>query len=497
MRKTALRTLELLENEERSRKLDQQSSVATISFFCRKIVLAYYVGGLRPDDGDPGEAEARALNYESRNDYLEALFKGEKSEINRRFKNAARHLFAQVGLNFDRSPPSALCESFVRLVKQLPEPWLRWLQSNLQEGCHSAPFGTRSDIPLEFFCLQLRSGRMTRLSRNSRVFTQIRRALLSAVPEDLLREESKACFWAFRRYTRPTMKCGWWQHDVADKLQRFYRSLINGERPKLVLMAPPQHGKTEQVTDFLAWIAGKRPDLKAIFASYSDELGVKVNRDLQRIMTSERYVSIFGYRLGDSGSGWLRNANALEYVNHRGSFRNTTIEGQITGQGLDIGLVDDPIKGRAEANNKSVRDKTWGWFTDDFFTRFSESAGLLMIMTRWHLDDPVGRFIERFAEAKILRYPAIAEEDEKNRRKGEALFPEHKSLTFLLERRAMMTQAGWESEYQQNPITVGVGCFRSTNLRSCPISIAKQSARLCVTLTKQQARTKVPTAPWC
>jgi len=71
-------------------------------------VLAYYVGDLKPDDEDPGEAEARALNYESRNDYLEALFKGEKQEINERFKNAARRLFAQVGLNFDRSSPSAL-----------------------------------------------------------------------------------------------------------------------------------------------------------------------------------------------------------------------------------------------------------------------------------------------------------------------------------------------------------------------------------------------------
>jgi hypothetical protein len=275
MRKRILSRVDVLENEERSRKLNQQSSVATISFFCRKIVLAYYVGGLRPDDGDPGEAEARALNYESRNDYLEALFKWEKSEINRRFKDSARHLFAQVGLDFDRSPPSALCESFVRLVNQLPEPWLRWLQSNLQEGCHGAPIGTRSKIPLEFFCLQLqRSGRLTKRSRNSRVFTQIRRALLSAVPKDLLREESKACFWVFRRWIHPTMKCGWWQHEVADELQRFYRSLCNGERPKVALEAPPQHGKTEQVTDFIAWVAGKQPDLKTIFATYSDELGV-------------------------------------------------------------------------------------------------------------------------------------------------------------------------------------------------------------------------------
>ena len=91
-----------------------------------------------------------------------------------------------------------------------------------------------------------------------------------------------------------------------------------------------------------------------------------------------------------------------------------------------------------------------------------------MIMTRWHLDDPVGRLIERFPEAKIFRYPAIAEEDEKNRSKGEALFPEHKSLSFLIERKKAMTQASWESEYQQNPIVVGGGMFPIEKIRrSC------------------------------
>jgi predicted phage terminase large subunit-like protein len=308
---------------------------------------------------------------------------------------------------------------------------------------------------------------MTKLSRKSHVFTQIR-TLFSAVPEDLLREESKTSFWAFRRYIRPTMKLGWWQRKVADEFQCFYRSLINGERPKVVFTAPPQHGKTVQATDFSAWLAGKRPDLKTIFASYSDELGVAVNMNLRRIMTSERYVDIFGHRLGDSGSDWRRNANMLEYVNHRGSFRNTTVEGQITGQGLDIGIIDDPIKGRAEAMSKAVRDKIWDWFTDDFFTRFSDSAGLLMIMTRWHVDDAVGRFIKRFPEAKILRYPAIAEEEEKNRLKGEPLFPELKSLSFLMERRKLMTQAGWESEYQQNPIVVGGGAIPIEKLRVLP-----------------------------
>jgi predicted phage terminase large subunit-like protein len=430
MRKTTLRQLEVLEREERSYQRKHQSAFETLAFLCWKVLLAHHLGDLEQDEQDPGEAEARALKYDSRYDYLEALFNGGIADINKRFMEAAHRLFGQVNLDFDRSSRRALSQAFVTLVNQLPEPWLQWIESNSQ------------------------------VSRNSRVFTQIGKAALPGVRiSDHQREESKVCFWAFRRYSRPRMKVGWWQYEVANELQRFYQRLIKGERPKLVLMAPPQHGKTEQVKDFVAWVAGKNPDLKNIFASYSDDLGVAVNMDLQRIMTSERYVAIFGYRLGESGSRWARNSNVLEYANHCGSFYNTTVGGQITGKGLDIGIVDDPIKGRAEANSKTVREKVWYWFTDDFLTRFSDSAGLLMIMTRWHLDDPVGRLIERFPDAKILRYPAIAEEDEKNRLKGEALFPQHKSVLFLLERKTAMSQASWESEYQQHPIVVGGGMF--------------------------------------
>lgn len=451
MRKTTLRQLEVLEREERSYQRKHQSSLETLAFLCWKVLLAYHLGDLELDEQDPGEAEARALKYDSRYDYLEALFNGEIGEINERFKEAARRLFGQMNLDFHRSPPSALSQAFVRLVNQLPEPWLQWIESNSQ------------------------------VSRNSRVFTQIGKAALErpVVPESILlpltlREESKCCFCAFRRDIHPDMKVGWWQHDLAKELQLFYYGLKHGRRPKVVIMAPPQHGKTLLVTDFVAWLAGKRPDLKTIFATYSDELGGHVNRHLQRIMTSERYLAIFGHRLSDSSAvidslRWVRNSTVLEYVGHLGSFRNTTVAGQITGMGLDCGIVDDPIKGRAEASSKAVLNNVWSWFTDDFFTRFSDSAGLLMIMTRWHVDDPVGRFIERFPAATILRYPAIAEEDEKNRFKDEPLFPQHKSLPFLMERRAVMTRAGWESEYQQNPIVIGGGMFPVEKLRTLPV----------------------------
>jgi hypothetical protein len=251
MRKTTLRQLEVLETEERAYQQKHQSSLGTTAFLCFKVVLAYYLGELKPDDKDPGEAEARALGYESRYDYVNALFDGEIADVDMRFKEACRRVFGQVDLDFDRSARSALSEAFVRLVTELPEQWLQWIESNSQS------------------------------SRNSRVFTQIGKAALehASTPDHLLlaliqREEAKVCFWAFRRYTRPKMKVGWFQYELANELQRFYHSWINRERPTLILMAPPQHGKTEQITDFLAWASGKQPEMRTIFASYGDDLGV-------------------------------------------------------------------------------------------------------------------------------------------------------------------------------------------------------------------------------
>lgn len=275
--------------------------------------------------------------------------------------------------------------------------------------------------------------------------------------------DARRSFWAFRQYINPGMMIGWWQRQVAAELQKFLQDLIDGKRPKLVMQSPPQHGKSKQVIDFISYVAGHMPECNTIYTSYSNRLCTRANLNLQRIMDGRQYRNCFPKTKlsarGAVGSRFLRNLELLEYVNQKGSFRATTVMGPITGESLNLGLVDDPLKGRAEAQSKTIRDRTWGWFTDDFFTRFSENAGLLMILTRWHVDDPVGRLREEFPDVKLLRYPAIAEEDNKYRKAGEPLFPQLKSLDFLMERKRLLTAAGWESIYQQNPIIVGGGLF--------------------------------------
>ena len=296
-------------------------------------------------------------------------------------------------------------------------------------------------------------------------------------PEQLLAAVNQACaearksFWDFRCLMHPYDYRAWWQKAASTELEIFWRKFKAGKRPRLVLQAPPQHGKSTQVRDFLAYVLGADPSLKTIFTSYSDELGMETNLYLQRSFTMPVYQKIWGNTrvrsFGEqvSAGGARRNTGLIEFVGADGSFRNTTINGQINGFGLDIGVIDDPIKGRAEAQSKTTRDKVWNWLTDDFFGRFSKDAGFIMIMTRWHIDDPVGRWLERFPDTRMLRFSAVAEDEndwtvkQGYRKAGQALFPEHKPIDFLEERRKLLTEASWQSLYQQHPIVPTTGLF--------------------------------------
>jgi len=273
--------------------------------------------------------------------------------------------------------------------------------------------------------------------------------------------DAREDFYSFRQLMNPGMKDGWWQREVAAELQQFAESFLCGESPKLVIQAPPQHGKSVQIIDLIAWVAGKDPSKKTIYTSFSERLGVRANLRLQRTYTSRLYSRIFPETSINSSntvtvSGqYLRNREILEYCGNDGFFRNTTVRGAITGESLDLGVIDDPIKGRADANSRTVRDAAWDWFTDDFFTRFSEGGALLAILTRWHVDDPIGRLIDSSDDVRVLTYSAIAERNEEHRKEGEALFPEHKSVDFLLDRKSIMDTNSWQSLYQQNPFTIG------------------------------------------
>ena len=283
--------------------------------------------------------------------------------------------------------------------------------------------------------------------------------------------EARVDFWEYRKLINPRMVEGWWQIEIAEKLQQFHRDMVAGLAPVLIIQAPPQHGKSIQIVDFISWVSGLDPHLREIYTSFSERLGIRANLRLQRVYDTPIYQRIFPEtKINRSNvvtvSGqYLRNREILEYVGHEGYFRNTTVRGSITGESLDLGVIDDPIKGREEANSETIRNKTWDWFTDDFYSRFSEMGALLCILTRWHIDDPIGRLIDSAPDnMTVLKYEAIATKDEKHRLEGEPLFPELKSLKFLL-RRKKINNMMFEALYQQNPTLREGNVFKSATFR--------------------------------
>src|SRR5262245_29097264 len=71
--------------------------------------------------------------------------------------------------------------------------------------------------------------------------------------------EAREDFWAYRQHIRPDMHCCWWQRNVAAHLMQFWRDFKANRKPKLILAAPLQHGKSIQVEDFVSWASGKDP----------------------------------------------------------------------------------------------------------------------------------------------------------------------------------------------------------------------------------------------
>ena len=284
-------------------------------------------------------------------------------------------------------------------------------------------------------------------------------------------EKSRTSFLAFRKYVNePNFKCNWFVQSLCRDFQQFYTEFINGLRPVLICSAPPQHGKSVAVVDFIAWMLGMCSEIKegigrqleVILTAYSDNLSKEANHDLQKVLLTRKYQLIFPkVKLPPrSNRTNVITSNLIEFECNKLKFTNTTIGGQITGQTLDFCIIDDPIKSIEKAYNQNNRDNLWRHILADVLSRFTEYACLLMTLTSWHIDDPAHRLIKIMPKAKWIKYKAIAEEDEKYRKEGDALFPELKSKEFLLIRKKTYLPEYWSAMYQQNAVVTGGNQFK-------------------------------------
>jgi len=266
---------------------------------------------------------------------------------------------------------------------------------------------------------------------------------------------------AFVAFTKPDYLFKAFHQTVCDYLDRFERREIR----KMMVLLPPQHGKTELVTRrYTAYRLGTQPDTKMAICSFGAEIAEGFGRDVQRIIDSDAYRALFpDTRLSGAGTTGtaLRNAAQFEIVGRQGFVKALGAGGPLNSTTVDLGITDDLYKDRAQAKSRAISESRWEWYQEVFETRFHNQSQQLLCNTRWDEYDVAGRLLARDGEYSetnpngwvVLKFEGIKTGEPSvldPRRAGEALFPERHSLEKLLGVK-QSNPIGFNSLYQQDP----------------------------------------------
>ena len=274
---------------------------------------------------------------------------------------------------------------------------------------------------------------------------------------------------SFTRHTLPSFAPAPFHIAYYEVLTRF----AMGEIKKLMITMPPQHGKSEGATRRLpAFVLGQDPDKRIAIVSYNAIKARKFNRELQRIMDDDRYYELFPQTLlagqasyqeqGRRSRNYARNSDECEIVGYQGSFKTIGVGGSLTGEPVDMLIMDDLYKDASSAWSPVIRQNVADWYDTVASTRLHNDSQQLLVFTRWHMEDLAGRLLEQEGVYDpienpqgwlLVSFPAIQNRppsEQDPRAEGEPLWPERHSLEKLLEIKGRSPMV-FESLYQQNP----------------------------------------------
>jgi predicted phage terminase large subunit-like protein len=286
------------------------------------------------------------------------------------------------------------------------------------------------------------------------------------------RRKARTTLKDFTEYT--TSEFDWQPYHKAyyEILDRFAKGKIK----KLMVSMPPQHGKSEGSTRRLpSFMFGLNPDTRLAVTSYNATIARKFNRDNQRIIDTPEYAALFpNTRLNSSNvvtvaSSYLRNSEEFEIVGHKGMLKAVGRGGALTSITLDCVIMDDLYKDYQEGSSPVIRESAWDWYTSVVKTRLHNNSQQLIVFTRWHEEDVIGR-IEENEKVNVIN--DLRELDEVNpnewikinfeaikmteatpidqRKKGEALWDNRHSISKLEEERRIDPNK-FECLHQGNP----------------------------------------------
>jgi predicted phage terminase large subunit-like protein len=212
---------------------------------------------------------------------------------------------------------------------------------------------------------------------------------------------------------------------------------------------PPRHTKSEFASYLLpAWFLGRFPGKKIIQSSNTAELAVGFGRKVRNLVDSDVYTKVFpnvALRHDSKAAGrWSTNED--------GEYFAIGVGGTVTGKGADLLIIDDPHseqEAALAANDPSIYDKVYEWFTSGPRQRLQPGGSIVVVMTRWGKRDLTGQVLKAAAQRdgddwEVVEFPAILPSDK-------PLWPEFWSYEELSALRNELPNSKWQAQYQQNP----------------------------------------------
>lgn len=235
-------------------------------------------------------------------------------------------------------------------------------------------------------------------------------------------------------------------YDIPDHWALINEHLLDiaeGKLKRLIISMPPRHGKSELTTKYFpAWYMLNNPTKNVIVTGHSasfteDKFGEPIRK----------LVSFYGNSF-DVSIDQRSNSKKRFQTNHGGMFNALGVGGSIMGRGAHLFVIDDPINDAEQAYSPRQREKIWDWFLTTPMTRLEPGAAVVIIMTRWHKDDLIGRILtsELAQDWTYLCLPAINEA-------GKALWSNRYPVDELQKLRTALGTYKFNSLFQQNPIS--------------------------------------------
>lgn len=283
----------------------------------------------------------------------------------------------------------------------------------------------------------------------------------------------------FTRYRMPKYVPYWHHRVMSDKLTAFAMRKIR----RLIILVPPQHGKTELASRNLpAFLHGLYPDDRIICGTYNSTFATGLAMDVQRIMDTREYHDVFPHSwITPEGTVTRKKRNSkghelipIQLPNGKpmvpeGSYSADGVGGTFTGKKADWGIIDDPVKNRKDADSEAHRLETWQWYQSTFRSRLQANAGVAIIMTPWHGEDLANKLIKLAKDEpaadqwEVLRLPCFRDDMNEPldpRRLDEVLWPEVFPREYMLQTKASVGSREWSALYQCRPTPPGGFIFK-------------------------------------